>query len=219
LSDIDNNQLQKIDEEDSSNNEKKIDIQSGSDSKVVDNEGYVGINKCVGPDSTPKDENDKAENERSIYKSTKVDEENVGYVGNVGISARVSTNENEILTNDDSMKANSQNNNLPIFNYNYNYNNNNNNKIDSLSAADKKRDRPPLEPTHPTLPTSAIPESSFKLKCSMCDYEGIEVDLGVHIFKEHRYNLKRLKRNSLDFNIRTDYIVEQIKLEQEKNKD
>jgi hypothetical protein len=168
LSDIDNNQLQKVDEEESNenSNKNKVDI-------------------CVS---------------------------SVGYVSNVGILECVSQNitkkENNILTNIDSMKDNSQNNNLPIFNNNYN-------KINLLSANDKKDDTHPLEPTLPTLPTLSIEESSA-LPCPYCDYKGIEVDLDLHIYEKHRYYLRQLKRDSPDFNVRTDYIVEQIKLQQQR---
>jgi hypothetical protein len=109
------------------------------------------------------------------------------------------------------MKYNSQNNNLPIFNYNYNYNN----KINSLSTNDKKGDTHPLEPTQPTLSTLSSAEKELStLSCLYCDYKGIEVDLGVHIFEKHRYSLKQLERDSSDLNVRTDYLVEQIKLQQ-----
>ena len=186
LSEIDNNQLQKIDEEDS-NNKKRIDVQSDDDSKA-------GIS---------------------------VDNEGyVGYVGNVGILERASTNmtknQNEILTNKDSMKDNSRNNNLPIFNNNYNYNNfNNKNEPSSLSENDKKDNTHPLEPTQPTLPTSSVEESS-KLQCLYCDYKGMEIDLDLHIYEKHRDYLRGLERDSPDFNVRTDYIVEQIKLQQQR---
>jgi hypothetical protein len=187
----------------------------------IDGIGNEGKGKCEVSGTIPIEEEKiigYESNEGSIENSVDVNEENVDYVGNVGISERVNTNEkdneNEILTNNDSMKDNSKNNNLPIFNY-YNYNNNK-----KLSKHNKKEDTHSLEPTQPTLPTSssAIEESSFKLKCQMCDYEGIEVDLGLHIFEKHSYYLKQLKRDSSDLNVRTDYLVEQIKLQQQEIK-
>jgi hypothetical protein len=216
LSGIDNNQLLKVDKyEETSNNEKRIDIhESSEDFEENISIGNVCINKCVGSDTILKDENNRTQNEGSLENSVGVNEESVDNVGNVGISERVSTNiikkENEILTDTDSMKDNSQNNNLPIFNYNYNKN-----KINSLSTDDKKRNTHPLEPTLPTL-SSAEKELST-LSCPYCDYKGIEVDLGVHMFEKHRYYLKQLERDSSDLNIRTDYLVEQIKLQQTMN--
>jgi hypothetical protein len=235
ISDIDNSQLQKL-EDDNSNNENIIDVQSDDDSKEgisVENVGcvsYVGKSKCVDSITILKDKNDsKTEN---LENSNSIDEGNVSYVGNVGISARASINkeenEKDILTNNNSMKANSQNNNLPIFNYN-------NNKIDSLFAADKKRDTHSLEPTYPTLPTSlsgnnkkeythlqeptqptlltsAIIEDLSTLQCSMCDYMGIEVDMEVHLVKEHRYEIK--KRDDIpggDFDSKINVILERLK--------
>jgi len=53
------------------------------------------------------------------------------------------------------------------------------------------------------------------LQCPNCDYKGIEVDLGLHIYEKHRDYLRQPQRDSSDFNIRTDYVIEQIKLQQQ----
>ena len=179
----------------------------------VSNEGNEGKSKCVGSDTMSKeDENNIIENENSLENSVDVLEENVGYVDTEGILERVCINivkkENEILTNNDSMKANTQNNNLHIFYYN-------NNKVDSLFTNEKKRDTHPLEPTQPTFSSSSAEKESSALQCPNCDYKGIEVDLGLHIYEKHRDYLRQLQRDSSDFNIRTDYVIEQIKLQQQ----
>ena len=184
----------------------------------VSSEGNEGKSKCVGSDTISKeDENNIIENENSLENSVDVREENVGYVGNEGILERVNTNiikkENEILTNNDSMKANTQNNNLPIFNYNYN--NINNNETCLVSKNNKKDDTHPLEPTQPTFPSSSAEKESSALQCPYCDYKGIEVDLDLHIYEKHRDYLRQLQRDSSDFNVRTDYVIEQIKLQQQ----
>ena len=179
----------------------------------VNNEGNEGKSKCVGSDTISKeDENNIIENENSLENGVDVCEENVDYVSNEAISERVcinkKENENENLTKNVSMKDNSQNNNLPIFNYNYN------NKIDSLSENNnKKSDTHLLEPAQPTLSTSFVEESS-KLQCLYCDYKGIEVDLDLYIYEKHRDYLRRLQHDSLDFNIRTDYVIEGIKAQE-----
>jgi hypothetical protein len=103
---------------------------------------------------------------------------------------------------------------LPIFNNNYTNSNiidiNKKNETSSISENDKKYYTHSLEPTQPTLPTLSKEESSI-LHCPVCDYTGIEVDIGVHIFEKHRYYLKQLERDSLDLNIRTNFIIEKIK--------
>jgi hypothetical protein len=179
----------------------------------VDNEGNEGI-KFAGSNTISEDEN-RTGNEESLENSVDVNEENVGYVGNVGISECASINkeenEKDILTNNDSMKDNSQNNNLPIFNNNYNYNNKN--KTGSLSENDKKDDTHPLEPTQPTLPTSSssIIELST-LQCPLCDYMGIEIEMEVHLTEKHRYEIK--KRDDIpggDFDSKINVILERLK--------